>query len=271
MPNAIAYFVQISDTHIGATADFRRHGHYALPSAERVVEIINNLPVTPDFVVHTGDVVSEPDPVAYRLAAQTFSRLRAPIYYVAGNHDRARDIHHFLPMGPKEEISDSRDTLSYTFEVKGYRFLVLDARGPDEIDPHGRFSQEQLALARQEAQQEGPPLTIFTHFPLLPLNSVWMDSNMLTVNGHLLHEALVPARDRLRGVFYGHVHQAMQTLRDGILYVSAASVFAQFNAWPNDLEVSFDAEHPPGYTFVHLLPEQTVIHQHTFPRPPEPA
>jgi hypothetical protein len=94
-----------------------------------------------------------------------------------------------------------------------------------------------------------------------------MDHNMLIQNGRQLHQTLLPARNRLRGVFHGHVHQAMQTIRDGILYVSVASVFAQFAAWPNDLVPHYDPQHDPGYNFVHLLAGQTIIHQHTFPRP----
>lgn len=271
MPRNILYFVHISDTHFGPAPDFTRHGHNAYACAERAVEIINNLPVVPDFVVHTGDIVYDPDPAAYRLAARLFERLQAPIYYVVGNHDRARDIHHFLPMGTKEDVCPDRDRLSYTFTGKGYRFLVLDGRGPDEISPHGLYSPEELDLVRAEARAEGPPLTVFTHYPTFPLNSIWMDAYMLAINGPLLHEALLPARGRLRGVFYGHTHQHMQIRRQGILYVSVASTFSQFAAWPDDLQVQFDPDHPPGYSFVHLLPEQTIIHQHTFPRPDRPA
>jgi hypothetical protein len=190
-----------------------------------------------------------------------------PIYYVNGNHDRAADIRRYLPMGPKDDAGSDPDRLSYTFEMKGYRFLVLDARGPDEIDPHGLLPDSQLALAAAEAGPDGPPLTIFIHFPSLPLNSPWMDQNMLIQNGRQLHQSLLPARDRLRGVFHGHVHQAMQTIRDGIHYVSVASVFAQFAACPTDLTTRHDPQHDPGYNFVHLLAGQTIIHQHTFPRP----
>ncbi len=267
--NEPLYFVQISDTHLGPTADYRRHGFLALPCAQRVVEIVNQLPVKPDFVIHTGDVVTDPDPPSYRLAAETFARLQVPIYYVTGNHDRATDIHHFLPMGPKEDLLPGRDALVYRFERKGYRFLVLDGRGPDEIDPHGILSEAQLEIVRQEARPEGPPLTVFVHFPAVPLNSTWMDEHMRLVNWQAFHEALRPAAPRLRAVFHGHVHQNMQTVRDGILYVSGASVFAQLVVWPHDQEAKEDPQHPPAYNFVHLLPEQTIIRQHTFERPAE--
>ncbi|MFZ0547616.1 MAG: metallophosphoesterase, partial [Candidatus Promineifilaceae bacterium] len=78
MLEAPLYFVQISDTHIGPTADYSRDGHYSLPCAKRVVEVINTLPTRPDFVIHTGDVVTNPHPVSYQLAAETFAGLEVP-------------------------------------------------------------------------------------------------------------------------------------------------------------------------------------------------
>jgi Icc protein len=231
-----------------------------------MVEIINNLPTRPDFVIHTGDVVTRPSDEAYRLAADIFADLQVPIYYVTGNHDCACSIRKYLPMGPKDDCLADSCVLCYAFEVKGYRFLVLDARGPDEIDPHGLLSEAQLEIVRREATPYGSPLTVFIHFPLLRMNSPWMDANMQVLNGEELHRALLPARERLRGVFHGHVHMPMQIVRDGILYVSTASTFAQFTAWPGDVEVETDHDMPPGYGFVHLLPEQTIIHQQAFTR-----
>lgn len=260
------YFAHITDTHIGPTPEYERHGFRPYPCAVRLVELLNNLPTRPDFIVHTGDVVTHPSEAAYALAAGVFARLTIPIYYVNGNHDTAADIRRWLPMGPKEDLADS-EALAYAFEVKGYRFVTLDGRGPDAIDPHGILSQKQLAWLRRAAQPDGPPLTVFIHFPALPMNAPWMDANMLLLNGAAFHEALLPARDRLRGVFYGHVHQPMTTWRDGILYSCAPSAFAQFNAWPADEQVRMDPEFPPGFGFVHLLPEQTIIHHHTFARP----
>ncbi len=266
-PTEPVYFAHISDTHFGPTRDYARHGFRPFSCAEALVETINNLPQRPDFVVHTGDVTTNPEQVAYELAREVLARLEVPVYYVVGNHDTAVSIKQYLLMGAKEDLSDDPHRLSYAFEVKGYRFVVLDARGPDDIDPHGLLPEEQLAIARREAQTDGPPLTIFMHYPLHPLNSIWMDANMLVLNGQELHQTLLPARDRLRGVFYGHVHQSMQTFRDGILYVAAASTFAQFAAWPQDAVVQADSVYPPAFNFVHLLPQQTIIHQHVIERP----
>ncbi|MEM7333081.1 MAG: metallophosphoesterase [Chloroflexota bacterium] len=267
LQDEIVYFVQISDSHIGPSVDYERHGHNPYKCLAALVEHINGLPTKPDFIIHTGDVVTDPDSDSYRLAADVFSNLHAPIYFVNGNHDKARDIHRFLPMGPKQILSKNLDVLTYAFEVKNYRFLVIDARGPDEIDPHGLLSDEMLTILRSETSMDGPPLTLFSHFPVQPMNSIWMDAYMLIINGQKMHEMLVPIRERVRGVFYGHIHQNMQTLKDGILYVAAGSTFSQFSAWPDDATTGFDPLHPPAYNFVHLMPKQTIIHQHVIPRP----
>lgn len=266
-PTEPVYFVQISDSHIGPTYDFTRHGHNPYHCTKALIAHLNQLPIRPDFVIHTGDVVADPDPDAYRLAAELFAMLNYPVYFVTGNHDLARDIHRYLPMGPKQLLSKNLDVLCYAFDKKGYRFLVLDARGPDEIDPHGLLSDEMLGILKSETQRDGPPLTVFTHYLVHPINSTWMDAYMLIINGEELHKSLLSIRDRVRAVFTGHVHQNIQVMKDNILYVSVASTFSQFTAWPHESTAGVDPEHPPGFNFVHLLPTQTIIHQHVIPRP----
>lgn len=262
------YFVHISDTHIGPTAVYERHGHYSQPAAEQLVREINSLPHRPDFIIHTGDVVTDPDPISYQRAAVIFAQLDSaiPIYYVNGNHDCARDICTFLPMGPCEPLSENPDLLTYAFTVKGHRFLVIDGRAPDELDPHGFISGEQLTILHREIARQDLSLTIFIHFPTWPINSIWLDSHMLLINGEAFHQALLPARDRLRGVFLGHMHQSTQIMRDGILYASAPSTFAQFTSWPQDRYVQIAPE-PPGFNIVQLFAQQTLIRQHRFTVP----
>lgn len=262
------YFVHITDTHIGPTPTFSRHGHQSYACARRLVEIINGLPVPPDFIIHTGDVVDEPDPRAYALAAQVFTQLASPVYYVTGNHDTAPNILTYLPMGPRQPAIVDPDYLCYRFEVKGYRFLVLDGHIPNEDVPHGWLPAAQMAVLQAEAADvNGPPLIIFNHFPALPINAPWIDANLPLGNGAEVHGTLACLLPRLRAVFLGHVHQNIQTWRDGVLYVAAASAFSQFTAWPTDRQIGLDTDHLPGFNFVHLLPDQTIIRQHTFPRP----
>ncbi len=129
-----------------------------------------------------------------------------------------------------------------------------------------------MDVLRSEATPHGPPLTIFTHYPALRLNAPWMDANMLIFNGEEMHQTLLPARGRLRAVLYGHVHNSMQTIRDGILYCAVASTFAGFTAWPTEEMIRADHDAMPAFNFVPCLPEQTIIQQRPFGRlPNEPV
>lgn len=256
------YFIHISDTHIGPTKEYELYGANTYTNALRVVETINALPLACDFVLHTGDIAASPNEDAYRLAAEVFGQLRAPIYFVTGNHDSAVFIKKYLTMGPADRSGGEEHFLTYAFERKGIRCIALDARGPDEIDPRGILEEHQFAFLEQELQRDAMPAAVFIHFPALPLDSIWLDRNMLLLNGEQLHAVLARHRERLRGVFFGHVHRGMQVLQDGILYSSVASTIGQFMAWPHDEDVRIDCDHPPCFNLVALAKEKTIVKEH---------
>ncbi len=255
-------FVHISDTHVGPTPDFRLYGVQTFQSLKRLISAINKIPTRPDFVMHTGDVVAGPDPEAYRLAAGLFNELKCPIYFVAGNHDSARDIRTMLPIGPKEDFEDEKDRLAYAMVFKGHQLLTLDTCEPGEVDPRGELPASQLEMLHREARAGKMPLTIFVHFPPIPLDSPWLDREMCLLNGDALHQALLPARERLRGVFFGHVHRGIQVLKKGILYSGVGSTFCQFTAWPESQKAGYESDIPGCFNYVTLLPDQTIVKEH---------
>lgn len=75
------WFVQISDTHWGSLD--------GLAVTRAFVEEINALPLRIEFVVHTGDIFSDNidrDSIVKEGRA-VMAGLKAPVYYVPGNHD----------------------------------------------------------------------------------------------------------------------------------------------------------------------------------------
>jgi Icc protein len=257
------YFVHISDTHIGPSREYELYGRNTYACADRVLSAIVSLPRTPDFVVHTGDIVDDPVSDAYRLASTLFARLHIPVYFVTGNHDVAREINAALPLGPTALRTDNVESLFYSFECKGCRFIVMDSRGPDEIDPQGMFPEGQIEFLAAEIRRDTSPFAVFVHFPPLPLDSFWLDTGMLLLNGGELHAALLPVRDRLRGVFFGHVHRGIHQCREGILYSGVGSSFRQFSAWPADQRPLLDDAGLPSFNFVTVVGNTTIVKEHT--------
>ncbi|HEX7284556.1 MAG TPA: metallophosphoesterase, partial [Candidatus Angelobacter sp.] len=103
--------VQLSDTHIG-----EQHSPHAADNLRRAVEMINR--IHPDAVVLSGDIGEGPD--NWQIARQILRGLRAPLYYVPGNHDvHSRDLHRFRGVfGPDY----------YRFHVKYVTVLVIDSQ-----------------------------------------------------------------------------------------------------------------------------------------------
>jgi Icc protein len=102
-------------------------------------------------------------------------------------------------------------------------------------------------------------LIVAVHHNLLPTGIPWLDDFMRTTNGEAVHAALLPARHRLRGVFFGHVHQPLDMLRDGILYASAPSSWCQYHAYPDQADTIEDAASGPGFNIVTVTDDQTYV------------
>jgi 3',5'-cyclic-AMP phosphodiesterase len=261
MTDTILRFVHISDTHIGADPEYGRHHstHSTQEGARALVHQLNNLPFEPDFILHTGDVAYDPDPSAYDVAREILSQIRYPVYYLAGNHDYPAQLQTI--MLNRQEILPS---LYYTFEVNGVQIICLDSNGPAE-PPRGFVIEEQLAwLEMLCAADDSRPLIVAVHHNLLPVGIPWLDEYMRTLNGEAVHRALLPARNRLRGVFFGHVHQNLDMYRDGILYASTLSSWVQFQAWPDQIETIKDTNADPGFSVVTLTRDQTYIRRCRF-------
>lgn len=79
------YFVQITDTHLGDRDHFER--------TRKLVADINRLPMKIEFVVHTGDIVADRihNQQVVSKTLNVLKKLRAPLYFIPGNHDILAD------------------------------------------------------------------------------------------------------------------------------------------------------------------------------------
>lgn len=262
MTDILLRFVHITDTHISADPDFDSPTYHPSAGARALVKAVNALPFKPDFVMHTGDVA---DATSYQLAREIFASLESPIYYVRGNTDEVEALQRTL-MGRTEVKTPY---FYYEFEVNGVQIVCLDSNGPVQ-PPAGYIDSEQLAwLEGICSAQDSRPLLVMLHHNLIKIGDVpLLDDWARVTNGDEVHKILLKARERLRGVFYGHIHQPLDNYRDGILYSVALSSWYQFYAWPgSDYAVTgipMDNETPPGFSVVTISRESTTIRRHVF-------
>lgn len=264
MTEILLRFVHISDTHYAPTT-------YQCPPSRfdtrrgmtELIQRVNALPFDFDFVLHTGDVAYDPHPAIYDEIAPLMAQLKAPVLYVPGNHDHSGTLQTAL-MG-REDIATP---LYYETERNGVRLIFLDSNSYGEVQPPaGRVSEAQLAwLAERIDQPDNRPIVVAVHHPLIRTHtSQWYDVFMMTVNGDDVHAILRRAGTRLRGVFFGHVHQDMTFYRDGILYSSTVSSWTQFFTHPNqDMQTLNDLDSDPGFHLVTVSTEGTLVQPYRY-------
>ena len=266
MPDTLLNFVHISDTHLlnpQQTPDYagiQPHlvdyaqqvmslAYTGIEATTRLIEAINRLPVNVDFVLHTGDVAGASG-VDKRMIDNLMARLNAPVIYVQGNHDSG-----CFGCQPDNGFREHR--------IKGVQVICLDSYDADGGHA-GWLSEGQLdQLDAVCTSSDASPLIVATHHHPVPIGVPWLDELCLR-NGDVLHHILQKAKQRLKGVFFGHIHRSLDILQGGILYSSVASANYQFAAWSGIESPALDLCADPGFNLVTMTTDQTYVRHHRF-------
>lgn len=250
------YFLQLSDTHwafdpIGDGIDSKLR-------FEKLRKWIHTCKAPIDFIVHTGDLVHRghidgDTGASTREMWRLSQELRIPIFPVAGNHDNRNTLadcfwssthncpnFNATPCTSHPSVTSTK--LSYHFTHNDEVFLVLDARDTQQIDPQGYLDPEQFQALDSVLTQNARKLTLFLHYPPIALDCDWIDRTMTIQNGIELHRRLMRYRDRIRAVFFGHIHRPTSVYVDGILYASSGSSAMHFPNLPNATSVEFQRD-----------------------------
>ncbi len=168
----------------------------------------------------------------------------------------------FVPSLEIDSVSQNSSVLSYGFSHGEHRFITLDA---PTLQPfwQGELTDEQFAFLDRELEAKPHSLTIFLHYPAIPLSVPWMDEKMMLANGDKLHRRLLSLSPGcIRGVFSGHVHRGFSLVKDGILYQSGPSTTHQFETWPSTKEIAFVKTPPPAFNLVTYTGDSTIVQTH---------
>jgi 3',5'-cyclic-AMP phosphodiesterase len=260
-------FVHISDTHLHLDPSYI--GDYAAyPSRQPVkslIDTINALAPRINFVLHTGDITHNPTtPEHYHIARDLLSQITHPVYYLPGNHDNVAMFQREF-MGIPEALVQPHADLE--FEAGGVQVVLVDSHRPAEGDgANGWLAADQLEWLDHLCSDpdDERPLIVATHHHPIPLEAPWLDRIVLT-NGLALHQILLKAKHRLRGVFYGHIHESLITVRDGISYYSVPSAWFQTRTWYDAIQPANGHLPNPGFNLVTLTETDTFVRVRRIP------
>jgi len=174
-----------------------------------------------DFIVQMGDfckVLPQNQPLL-----DAWSRFKGPRYHVIGNHDTdggstREQVVEFWKMPAKY----------YSFDQKGYHFVVLDAN-EGEATPVRKYpsmlSHQQLSWLEKDLESTTLPVMVFVHQGLDSDSGV---ENAMKVR-YILEQANAKSKTKkVHMVFSGHHHKDYMNTINGIHYIQINSMSNHF-------------------------------------------
>ena len=203
---------------------------------KRIVQHINQTINQPDCVVLTGDITHDSGEASCQHLKSILSDLSCPVYITLGNHDIQAVIQQYL-------ISD-QITMPNVVEYDHWKILFADSHIEQQVA--GNISSSTLEHITCQLKQNKPGL-LFTHHPVVKINSQWMDKIGMKNGDDVL--ATLSQFNNLKLIAFGHIHQQWQSQFKHIDILGTPSSAAQFK--PGSKEFAIDPI-APGYRLFHL-------------------
>ncbi len=198
----------------------------------------------PDAIVATGDLVQDETRAGYERFQEILAPLNVPVLCVPGNHDAPNIMTSVLNEAPFQ--------VNGSYQTQSWSLIMLSSftRGGDA----GRLSQAELdRLQNTLREHEALHTLICLHHHPVPMGSRWLDGVALQNPSELLD--IVGTMSHVRGILWGHVHQASDRQRNGIQLMSTPSTCSQFR--PNSDDFAID-DRPPGFRWLDLCTDGTI-------------
>jgi 3',5'-cyclic-AMP phosphodiesterase len=208
-------FAQISDSHIGFNKPANPDVTGTLQAA---VAKLNAMPVSPSFVLHTGDLSHLAQADEFDTLDQVLKSVKTDkIFYVPGEHDVLNDNgKQYLDRYGK----GTRGTGWYSFDMQGVHFIGLVNVVDMAEGGLGVLGDEQLKWLEDDlkGKSDSTPIVVFAHIPLWAVYPQWgwgtRDSEQALA---LLR------RFGSVSVLNGHIHQTMLKVEGNITFHTATS------------------------------------------------
>jgi Icc protein len=235
--------LQFTDPHLYADRQGRLRGVETLAALHKVIEHAqaNHWPC--DGILATGDLVQD-DPGGYATFREVFDSLGVPIYCIPGNHDDLPAMRAALTAAPYQ--------MGGTIRNGAWQVVLLDSCIDGEAGGH--LSATSLdALDRALTAGRDLHALVCLHHQPIPMGSRWLDQVGLANGPDFL--ATLDRHRNVRGVLWGHVHQAYDGDRKGVEFMSTPSTCAQFLPGSEHFELD---RRPPGYRWLELGADGTI-------------
>lgn len=231
--------LQISDTHLHATADSRMRGVNTYATFLSVLDHAKKDGRWPaDVIIATGDVVQDESRAGYERFRACLEPLGVPVICIPGNHDDPKLMAETLASGSFQLGGELR---------RGKWSLVFLSTYLAGEDAGGLGPVRLAGLRKALAAHADQHVLVAMHHHPLPMGSTWLDG--VALRDAAAFWEIIDANPQVRVIVCGHVHQASDRERGGVKFLSTPSTCAQF--LPGSAFFALD-ERPPGLRWLEL-------------------
>jgi 3',5'-cyclic-AMP phosphodiesterase len=229
--------VQFTDQHLFGDPARALRGVVTLPSLRATLWAARDDIAACDAILVTGDLVQD-DPGGYVHFCAEFASLGKPVLCIPGNHDDLPAMRTALSLPPFQ--------LGGVYDAGGWRTILLDSTVPGETG--GALSAAGIAFLEEAlATAGGRHVLVCLHHHPLPMHSRWLDTVGLANAAEFI--PVLKRFDSVRGVLFGHVHQALDTQWEGLRMIATPSTCSQFKPLSDDFAVD---NQPPAWRTLAL-------------------
>lgn len=238
--------VQITDCHLGKEAGEQLVGMDTDASLDHVLKQLQSEQSSAELLLATGDLSNHGSHEAYSRLFDKLKPLNIPNAWLAGNHD-SRDL-------MVETVGEACMPRAVT--LGRWLILMLDSAVPGQVG--GELGAQELARIEPllKAAPEAEHVLVCLHHQPVSIGCEWLDEQQVADSDALID--MLAKEPRLRGVIWGHVHQAFSTEDNrlpGVQLLSAPSTCIQFA--PNSTGFKLD-ECAPGYRWLDLYADGRI-------------
>jgi len=207
--------VQISDTHLCADPDRFLRGINTQECLSSILNLATKNLQLANLVLATGDISHDESRDSYRFIKQCFQDVNADVRVLPGNHDEINTLRDVMGQGCWPSVDD----------MGTWRLIGLNSHVPRES--FGFLGSDQLnGLETALAASEEKHVIVALHHPPIETGSPWLDKIGLKNEKQL--RRLLSKFNCVKAVAFGHAHQEMDEVRDGIRWLCCPSTCVQF-------------------------------------------
>ena len=249
---SILKLIQMTDLHLGPTADYECRGFNTLASFKAVVKAFDSKSNGEEIIVLTGDLASDSQPGAYQQLNKILTQNKKQAVWLPGNHDDMPLMQKYLSDYPYLPI----------YEHEYWAILMIDSSVNGK--PGGEIPYQQLVqLEHNLERMKDKHVLVAMHHSPVSLSSQWLDEHRIS-NHQKLHSLLV-ANGNVKAVITGHIHQQHETDWQGIKVYSTPSTCFQFAENSDQFALT---DKNPAYRWLDLQPDghiETGINRVDYP------